>query len=82
MSPALAPESIRSAACALEGAPVVVGVSVHEPEAGPRPSWTIEATIVDDDGLPASVLRLLAEHDLSVPDVSPRGSGYRLVAIA
>jgi len=50
MSPELAPESIRSAACALEGAPVVVGVSVHEPEQGPRQRWTIEATIVDDDG--------------------------------
>jgi len=81
MTPALAPESIRSAACALEAAPAVVGVSVQTPEQSPRDAWTIEATIVADAGAPPQLLATLGEHDLDVPEIAPRGSGYRLLAV-
>jgi len=82
MSPALAPESIRSAACALEAAPAVVGVSVLAPEQGPRDSWTIEATIVDDGGASPQLLATLADCGLEVPEIAPRAGNFRLLAIA
>jgi hypothetical protein len=81
MSPALAPEAVRSAACALEAAPAVVGASVLPPEQSPRDAWTIEATIVADGGAPPQLLATLADHGLTVPEIAPRGSAYRLLAV-
>lgn len=84
MTPDLAPESVRSAACHLEADPAVVGASALPPEQSAHDAWTIEATIVSDEtpGVPARTVALLSSRNFSIADIAPRGSGYRVVAVA
>jgi len=73
-------DRVREAAAEIRACDDVLGVDVLPPRVGPERGWSIEVTLTTAPAAP--VLERLAAHDLATPDVSPRGSGFRLVATA
>ena len=83
MAHGLPPDAIRSAACAFEATAVVRHVLTLCPADSPHDCWTIELTpAADASGLPPAAARIVAEHGLTVRDVSPQGSMYRVALVA
>ena len=77
------PRRIQAAACAFEATAAVRHVLTLCPADSPHDCWTIELTpAADASGLPPAAARIVAEHGLTVRDVSPQGHRYRAVLIA
>lgn len=85
MSPtALARDDAHRAARAMERAHGnVLSADVSHPATEPTDRWTVEATVVDTDGVPPAVLSALAEHGLELRHAGPRAPDvFRVVAVA
>lgn len=83
MGSGLPPREIRAAACAFEATAAVRHVLTLCPADSPYDCWTIELTpAADASGLPPLAARIGAEHGLTVRDVSPQGSMYRVALVA
>lgn len=64
-------QRVRAAAVALRSQESVIAVDVLPPAMGPRASWSLEFTMTVAPSTP--VFEVFAEHELTVPDISPRG---------
>lgn len=60
--------------------PSVVGADLLDPETGPQATLSIEATI-EGDGVPASVLSLLARRDARLVDATRRVDHMQIVVL-
>ncbi|WP_435125346.1 hypothetical protein [Halobaculum sp. D14] len=67
-------------AAALATLPAVAAVDTLGPNTGPRPGWTVEATL-SRPSVPPAVTRCLAIENASLVDASPKaGTHIRIVA--
>lgn len=76
-------DAVRSAARQLETDARVLGVDVLDPDTGPVDEWTLEVTLDRTaDGLPPAIAAELAERQLTVRAVKPRGRCWHVIARA
>lgn len=77
----------RECASALDTQESVCAVDVLDPRVDPTDRWTVELVIKHPNhactpGIPPAVLTVLADHDLTVRQVTQQGAGAFSVAVA
>jgi hypothetical protein len=70
----------RDLARALEAHECVLSASVVEPEHGPRDHLTVEATLIETEGVPPEVLKTLSENGASLHQQPQQADAERLCA--
>jgi len=65
---------------ALSDQPDVIETDLVSPAIDPSGQWAIEIPL-DSEGLPPTVVSLLAEAELTIRDVGPRQSWWHCVAV-
>ena len=58
----------------------VIGTDLIAPARDPSGRWTIEIAL-DTDGLPAAVVMILGEAEMTIWDVGPRQSWWHCTAV-
>jgi hypothetical protein len=80
---AAAHAAIRSVARAADCDERVVATDILDPDTGPLDRWSLEVTLEPRaGGCPPALLREVAGRELTVREVSPQGTYWRVVVTA